>query len=160
MWAEKKVFCKKRSFHHVMLKDKCSSEQQNPVYKENGVTYDARPAYPDRDEVTEPMGPGYPRVIQGAPQMESSLNNPSIASTHADVASVVIDSMVSLPERSAQDEWSKNLDRPSWDNIPDRIPRFLNILLLFPGERLTVLAGPIPPMWPLLSLLTMLRHFY
>ena len=72
------------------------------------------------DVVTEPMGPGYPEVIQGAPQVGSSLSNPCLANTHANVTSV-IDPMLSQPGRSAHDEWSRNLDRASWDDIPDRI---------------------------------------
>ena len=67
------------------------------------------------------MGPGYPGVIQGAPQMESSLNNPNIASTHANVADV-IDPMVSHPGRTALGEWSRSLDRASWCDIPGKIP--------------------------------------
>ena len=85
------------------------------------LTYDTRPAYPGRDVVTEPMGPGYPEVIQGAPQVGSSQSNPGVANTHANVTSV-IDPRVSQPERSAQDEWSRNLDQASWDDILDRIP--------------------------------------
>ena len=34
-----------------MLKDECSSEQQNSVYQENDVNYDTRPKYPNRDEL-------------------------------------------------------------------------------------------------------------
>ena len=100
MWAEKIIFCKHCGSHH-MLKIKCSGERQNPVYKENGITYDTRPVHPDRDVVTQSMGLGYPEVIQSAPQVGSSLSNPG---------------------RSAQDAWHRNLGQAPWHKIPDRIP--------------------------------------
>ena len=62
-----------------MLMDKCSGEQHKPVYQEDGITYDTRPVYMDKD-VAEPVGSGYPEVIQSASQMGSSLNNPDIYS--------------------------------------------------------------------------------
>ena len=100
-----------------MLKDKCSGEQRKPVYQEDAITYDTRPVYMDKD-VAEPVGSGYPEVIQSASQMGSSLNNPDIARTHTDITST-IDQTISEPERSAQDEWQKKMRPIEWDKIPD-----------------------------------------
>ena len=71
----------------------------------------------DKD-VAEPVGSGYPGVIQSAPQMGSSLNNPDIARTHTDITSTN-DQTVSQPERLAQDEWQKKMGLIEWDKIPD-----------------------------------------
>ena len=120
MWAEKIIFCKHCGSHH-MLKIRCSGERQNPVYKENVITYDTRPVYPDRDVVTESMGLGYPEVIQIASQVGSSLSNPDVANTHANVTSA-IDPTVSQPGRSPQDAWHRNLGQAPWHKIQDRIP--------------------------------------
>ena len=120
MWAEKIIFYKHCGSHH-MLKIRCSGERQNPVYKENVIAYDTRPVYPDRDVVTESMGLGYPEVIQSASQVGSSLSNPDVANTHANVTSA-IDPTVSQPGKSPQDAWHRNLDQSPCHKIPDRIP--------------------------------------
>ena len=65
MWTEKVIFCKRCGSHH-MLMTKCSGEQHKPVYQEDDVTYDTRPVYMDKG-VAEPVGSGYPGVIQSAP---------------------------------------------------------------------------------------------
>ena len=106
-----------------MISEPCYIGQTNSVYQENGVTYDNRPQYLDRDEddkhLTEPMGPGYTGVVQRTPQMENSLSNPAIVSTHD---GIIADLAVSQTGRSAQDEWSKKLTPSSWLEIPDELP--------------------------------------
>ena len=75
MWAEKVVFCKRCSIHH-MLKVNCSEVQkEKAVHTKNGITYDTRP-------ILERLSDVHPETIQSAPQVEGTLNSPDVAITH------------------------------------------------------------------------------
>ena len=135
MWAKKKTYCKKCGSVHV-ISEPCYVGQTNPVYQENGVTYDTRPQYPDRNEddkhLTEPMGPGYPEIVQRTSQMESYLR-------------IIADPADFQTGRSTQDEWSRRLVPSSWVDIPDELPpdprpTFLGSF----GEADCVTSWPIP----------------
>ena len=75
MWAEKVVFCKRCSIHH-MLKVDCSEVQKEmAVHTEDGITYDTRPIHERLSDV-------HTESIQSAPQVEGTLNSPDVAITH------------------------------------------------------------------------------
>ena len=67
------------------------------------------------------MGPGYPEVVRGTPQMESSSRNPVVTSTHTEVA-VKTDLAVRQSGKSDQDNGSKIMAPVSWGDIPDELP--------------------------------------
>ena len=118
MVAKKVIFCKRCAFHH-MLKDECSDEQKKAVYTENGVTYDTRP-------ISERMSDGHPEAIQSAPQVESALGNPDVATTHKEVPNDT-ELKISKPEELAQEVRNKNLVQSECHGIPGEIaliPRY------------------------------------
>ena len=125
MWAEKKIYCRKCDSVHMLI-ETCYGGQTDFVYKENGVTFNTRPQYPDRDEtdhtinkaIVESMSPGYPAVAQGAPQLESSSRNSAIASTNDEP---IVNLVVRQPGKSAQDNGSKIGAQSSWEDIPNEL---------------------------------------
>ena len=118
MVAKKVIFCKRCAFHH-MVKDECSDEQKKAVYTENGVTYDTRP-------ISERMSDGHPEAIQSAPQVESALGNPDVATTHKEVPNDT-ERKISKPEELAQEVRNENLVQSECHGIPGEIaliPRY------------------------------------
>ena len=119
MWTEKKIFCRKCGSVH-MLGKKCYDNQTGSVCHEGGWTIDTRPQYPDRVErneqfetnnaankvVAESMGPGYPEVVRGTPQIERSSRNSIVNSTHIEVVAKT-DLAVRQSGKSNQDNGSK-----------------------------------------------------
>ena len=77
MWAEKLIYCKRCSIHH-MLKEECSkieeARSERAVYKEDGITYDTRP-------LSERMSSVLPETVQSTPQVEDTKNCPEVATT-------------------------------------------------------------------------------
>ena len=171
MQVEKKIFCRKCGSVH-MLNERCYGGQTDSVYQESGLTIDTRPQYPDRVEgnkqleanyatnnvVAESMGPGYPEVVRGAPQMESSSRNPVITSTHDEVA-VKNDLTIFQSGKSYQDNGFKIVAPPSGGTFQMSYPQIKDLLLRFLGERPIVLMGPNAPVEPCLSLQTIPRHY-
>ena len=114
MWGEKRISCKKCFSIHLLM-DKCVDFQKNPVYQEDGYTIDTRPAYPDRidenkgredntlkkDVITKTMSAGFPEVLGGASQIESSSKD-SI-NTCTPIKDVKIDQVTPQIGRSDQD---------------------------------------------------------
>ena len=137
---------KRCAFHH-MLKDECSDEQK-AVYTENGVTYDTRP-------IAERMSDGHPEAIQSAPQVESALGSPDVATTHKEVPNDT-ERKISQPEELVQEVRPENLVQSECHGIPGEIapiPKDTDSTLW--GE--TDCPGkPGPLMWSLLSLLILL----
>ena len=101
MWAEKIIFCKNCLSHH-MLKDDCKSIQRNPVYQEDGVTFDTRPCYPDKGtddpedntsnaKVTvKAMDPGYPEAREKTPISDLFSNKQANANTQNKVSDTLV----------------------------------------------------------------------
>ena len=112
MWAEKVIFCKRCAFHH-MLKDECSDKQKEAVYTENGVTYDTRP-------ITERMSDGHREAIQSAPQVETALGSPDVATTHKEVPNDT-EWKISQPDELAQEVRHENLVQSECHGIPGEI---------------------------------------
>ena len=95
-----------------MLKDECSDEQK-AVYTENGVTYDTRP-------IAERMSDGHPDAIQSAPQVESALGSPDVATTHKEVPNDT-ERKISQPEELVQEVRHENLVQSECRGIPGEI---------------------------------------
>ena len=146
-----------------MLSKKCYGGQTGSLYQEGGLTIDTRPQYPNKvggniaanRVVAESMGPGYPDIVRGTPQMESSSRNPVVTSAH-DEAAVKTDLVVRQSEKSDQDNRSKIMAPGEISQMS--YPQIKDLLLLFLGEKAIVLVDSDMPMGPRLSLQTMLRQ--
>ena len=148
MWAEKKILCKK-CFSVHMISKVCNDDRRGLVYQEGGFIIDTRLSYPKRVEETEcpegttseinviakTMGPGYPKVLEGASQTETSSKTPVNISTHnKDVETDLVDSQ---PGKYDQDNGPKEMVPNPWEDIPDEVPPDIGPNFSAPREETT-----------------------
>ena len=117
-----------------MISVKSEDAQRGPVYEEDGFIIDTRHSRPNRVEdtacpegttseiivIAKTMGLGYPEVLEGASQTETSSKDPVNISTHN--KDVETDLVVSQPGRSDKDNGPKEKVPDSCEDIPDEVP--------------------------------------
>ena len=111
-----------------MISVKSGDAQRGPVYEEDGFIIDTRRSHPNRVEdtaseiivIAKTMGLGYPEVLEGASQTETSSKDPVNISTHN--KDIETDLVASQPGRSDKDNGPKEKVPDSWEDIPDEVP--------------------------------------